>query len=303
MTRKVDFSQLPTERAAPPAPPLDTLDARALVALIHGQDRLALDAVGRAAEAVTRGAEAIHRALEAGGRLIYVGAGTSGRLAALDAAECPPTFGTRPSQVTAIMAGGRRALHSAVEGAEDRRGDGRAAIRAIRVSSRDLVCGVSASGVTPFVRAALAEARRRRAATLLVSCGPERWLRGTADQLILLDVGPEVIAGSTRMKAGLATKAVLHTLTTTAMIRMGKVYGPLMVEVSPSNTKLRRRAAQIVERLTGLSAPGASALLRRAGGSAKIAAVMYCARVDAEHARWLLAERGGRLREVIGDRP
>jgi N-acetylmuramic acid 6-phosphate etherase len=256
--------------------------------------------VARARGEIAAVAGAAAAALGGGGRLIYVGAGSSGRLAALDAAECPPTFGTRPSSVTAVVAGGRRALWRAVEGAEDSRSDGRRALARLRVGERDLVCGVSASGVTSFVRAALDEARRRGARTALVTCAPPPLAAQAAELAVCLDVGGETIAGSTRMKAGLATKAVLHTISTAAMIRLGRVYGNLMVEVRPASCKLRRRATRIVIALTGLDEVAAARLLARAG-SPKLAAVMHHRRVDARAARRLLAGAGGRLRAVIGD--
>jgi len=301
MPRVIDYDVLPTERARR-SPPLDTIGELTLFDLIHEQDRRALVAVTRARRAVVRLAMAASRALAAGGRLIYVGAGTSGRLAALDAAECPPTFGTRAAQVVALVAGGRRALARAVEGAEDSRAAGRDAVRSLAVDGRDLVCGVTASGVTPYVLAALAAARRRGATTALVTCAPARVVRGVADLLVRLDAGAETVAGSTRMKAGLATKAVLHTVSTIAMIRLGKVYGQLMVDVRPTSRKLQRRAERIVAHLTRLDVPAARRLLARAG-CPKVAAVMHVRGVERGAALALLAAHDGRLRDVIGDRP
>ena len=191
-------------------------------------------------------------ALGAGGRLVYAGAGTSGRLGVLDASECPPTFGVSPSQVVGVIAGGRRALWRAVEGAEDRGADARRALRRLRVGPRDVVCGICASGVTPFALAALEEGRRRGARTIVVTCAPSAALRELADVVVAPRPGPEVLAGSTRMKAGLATKMVLHTITTGAMVRLGKVYGNLMVDLRPSSRKLRARALRMIGELTGL---------------------------------------------------
>jgi N-acetylmuramic acid 6-phosphate etherase len=297
----VDYDVLPTEQPSDERRALDTLEELQLVDLIHEQDQRAIRAVGQARTEVAVLVTAVTRALGNGGRLIYVGAGTSGRLAALDAAECPPTFGTQISQVTAVIAGGARALSRAVEGAEDSRQQGKESMRRLDVTERDLVCGISASGVTAFVLAALAQARRRHAATAMITCATPAQVQQEVDHLICLDVGAETVAGSTRMKAGLATKAVLHTVSTAAMIRLGKVYDDLMVDVKPSSQKLKRRATRIVARLTGLPPARATRLLTRAGGSAKVAAVMHHLQVDQKKARKLLDASDGHLRNVIGD--
>jgi N-acetylmuramic acid 6-phosphate etherase len=301
VSRAPDYDALATEQSLPPDAPLDTLDELQLVDRIHAQDLRALRAVGAARGELAALVAAAAGALDGGGRLIYVGAGTSGRLAALDAAECPPTFGTRRDQVIAVVAGGPRALHRSVEGAEDSRAAGRAEMRRLVIDARDLVCGVTASGVTPFVLAALDVARRRGATTALITCAPRALVRRHAPLLVCLDVGAEAIAGSTRMKAGLATKAALHSLSTAAMIRLGKVYDDLMVDVRPISRKLQRRAERIVARLTGLSTATAARLLRRSGRSAKVAVVMHHHQVSARRARALLAAAGGRLREVVGE--
>jgi N-acetylmuramic acid 6-phosphate etherase len=294
------YDRLPSEQVVA-GRALDLLSERELAARIHAQDRRGLAAVARARDAIAGVAAAAAAALAAGGRLLYLGAGTSGRLATLDAAECPPTFGVSPSRVVALMAGGRRALTRAVEGAEDSRGDGRRAVARARVTARDLVCGVSASGVTPFVRAGLEEARRRSARTALVTCAPPALVAAAAELVVSLEVGGEALAGSTRMASGLATKAALHTISTSAMVRLGHVYGQLMIEVTPTSRKLRRRATRIVAALTGLDEPRARALLARAG-SPKLAAVMHHRAVDRAEAGRLLAAASGRLRAVIGDR-
>jgi len=297
----VDYDGLPTEQLSGERRPLDTLEELQLVDLIHEQDRRAIHAVGEARLKVAALVTAVEQALSNGGRLIYVGAGTSGRLAALDAAECPPTFGTQISQVTAVIAGGARALSRAVEGAEDSRQQGTQSMRRLDVTERDLVCGISASGVTAFVLAALAAARRRQATTALITCATPAQVKQDVDHLVCLDVGAETVAGSNRMKAGLATKAVLHTVSTAAMIRLGKVYDDLMVDLKPGSNKLKRRATRIVTRLTGLPSNRATRLLTRAGGSPKVAAVMHHLQVDLKQARKLLDASGGRLRGVIGD--
>lgn len=301
MPRPIDYDHLPTEQASSELRQLDTLDEQQLVDLIHQQDRHALDAVEKARTDIASVVGAVVRALSQGGRLVYVGAGTSGRLAALDAAECPPTFGTPQSQVVAVMAGGPRALRVAVEGAEDSRSQGREAMCKLRVNDRDLVCGISASGVTGFVMAAMDESRRRRARTALITCAPKKLVQQSAELLVCLDVGAEAVAGSTRMKAGLATKAVLHNITTSAMIRLGKVYDNMMVEVTPTSRKLKQRALRIVARLTGLPPREAGKLLARAGNSPKVAAVMYHHRLSRDKALLLLRENNEHLRPIIGD--
>jgi N-acetylmuramic acid 6-phosphate etherase len=230
---------------------------------------VALRAVGRALPRLARAADAAARALAAGGRLVYVGAGTSGRLAALDAAECPPTFGTSPRQVIALVAGGTRALARAVEGAEDDAAAGRAAVRRARVGARDLVVGVTASGTTPFVRAALAEARARGARTAIVTSNPAA--ADAADLPVVLRTGPELVAGSTRLKAASAAKMALSGLSTVAMVRLGRVRGGRMVDLVGTNEKLRRRAARIVAELGGVEPAAARAALTRAGWSVRAA--------------------------------
>jgi N-acetylmuramic acid 6-phosphate etherase len=261
-------------------------------------DADAVKAVGRAAPAIGRAVAAIVERLGSGGRLIFAGAGTSGRLGVVEAAECPPTFNTPPGQVQAVMAGGRRAVFRSVEGAED---DARAGARAIRRRARrgDAVVGIAASGVTPFVRAALAEARRRGAFTVLVTCNPGA-PRGAARIVIALRVGPEVLAGSTRLKAGTATKLTLNTLTTAVFTRLGKVHGNRMVDLQPRSAKLRARAERLIVELGEVSAQRARRLLDQARGSAKIAIVMARRRVTAAEARRALREAGGFLGPAAG---
>jgi len=255
-------------------------------------------AVGRAAPAIGRAVTALAARLSRGGRLIFVGAGTSGRLGVIEAAECPPTFNTGPGQVQAIMAGGRRAVFRSVEGAED---DARAGARAVRTRARrgDAVVGIAASGVTPFVRAALAEARRRGALTVLVTCNPSV-PRTVAHIVIALGVGPEVLTGSTRLKAGTATKLTLNTLTTAVFTRLGKVHGNRMVDLQPKSAKLRARAERLVRDLGGVSAARAAKLLEQAGGSAKVAVVMARRRITAAEARRRLRGAGGFLGPAAG---
>jgi N-acetylmuramic acid 6-phosphate etherase len=300
---RVDFDRLCTEQPShdPRLRHLDTLEVDQLVKLIHEQDELALQAVERAQTTIAEVTETVVEVLRAKGRLIYVGAGSSGRQVAADAAECPPTFGTSPSQVVAVVAGGTRALSRAIEGAEDSRREGRGAMARLAVEARDVVFGVTASGVTPFVLAALAEGQRRGAHTVLLTCARPQRVQGQADQTICLDVGAETVAGSTRMKAGLATHAVLHTVTTAAMIRLGKVYDNLMVDLVPTSRKLRRRALRIVSTLTGLSPAAAARLLKKAQDHPKVAVVMHHRQVDQHEAQRLLAQAKGQLRHVIGE--
>jgi N-acetylmuramic acid 6-phosphate etherase len=276
---------------------IDRWPARRVVDRLVREERKSAAAVARAAPRIARAAELVARALADGGRLLYIGAGTSGRLAALDAAECPPTFGTRPSQVVAVLAGGARAIRRAVEGAEDDERAARRAIRERRVSSRDVVIGVAASGTTPFTRAALDAARAAGAPTILVTCVRAPKIR--AQLTIILDVGPEVIAGSTRLKAGTATKIALNAISTAAMVRLGHAYGPHMIDVRATNAKLRARARAMLQTIAGVDARTADRLLRASGGKVKIAVVMARLGMSSSAARAALRRAGGRLREVI----
>jgi N-acetylmuramic acid 6-phosphate etherase len=252
-----------TEAAHPAGSDLERLPTGRLLARLHAGDGEAVRAVGRSLGPLADLVDAAARALGAGGRLVYVGAGTSGRLGALDAAECPPTFGVDPSRVVAIVAGGARALRRAVEGAEDDRAAGAAATRRARLGPRDVVVGISASGSTPFVLAALVEARRRGAATGLVTSNPA--FRAAVDHRVVLDTGPERIAGSTRMKAGTAAKMALGLLSTGAFVRLGAVRAGRMIALRPTSEKLRGRAVRNVQILGGLTAAEARALLDRMG--------------------------------------
>lgn len=246
-------------------------------------------AVARALPQLEPLAAAFAAALRGQGRVLYVGAGTSGRLGALDAAELPPTFGISPSRVRALVAGGARALRGAVEGAEDDAAAGAQAIRRARVDRGDLVIGLSASGRTPFVHGALREARRRGARTALVTSNPGA--AAPVDLRVVLDTGPELLAGSTRLKAGTATKMALNAVSTAALMSLGKVYAGRMVDVRPTNRKLRARALEMVEELTGLSAAAARRLLADAGGSPKVALAMHLGGRSRREAESALAER------------
>jgi len=297
MPRAIRYDRLPTERANRSSARLDRLSARAIAALMNREDARAVRAVGREARAIGAAVDLIVRALAARGRLIFVGAGTSGRLGVLEAAECPPTFGTPPRLVQAVMAGGRASVFRSREGAED---DGRAAARAMRARARagDVVVGVSASGVTPFVREALAAARGLGARTVLVACNPDRARLPRANVVIAPAPGPEVLAGSTRLKAGTTTKLVLNTLTTASMARLGKVYGNRMIDVQPRSRKLRERATRLVAELGGVAPSAARRLLRAAGDRVPVAIVMARRRLDARAAARTL-QAAGSLRAAI----
>jgi len=301
MAARVRYERLATERVNPRSARLDRLGARAIATLMNREDRVAVAAVGRVAPAIAAAVDTIVAALAAGGRLFFVGAGTSGRLGVLEAAECPPTFGTRPGLVQAIMAGGRQSVFRSREGAED---DTRAAARTVRARVRrgDVVVGVSASGVTPFVRAALATGRRQGAATVLVQCSDVRG-RVAADVVIRPVPGPEVLAGSTRLKAGTATKLVLNTLTTASMARLGKIYGNQMIDLQPRSAKLRARAERLVAEIAGVGPARARRALREARGRVRLAIVMARRNLPADAAARALRAAGGSLRSVLEQRP
>ena len=297
------WQHLPTEAIHPATRHIDTLPSAAIVRRMANEDRRVVAAVRRVHASIARGADLIAAALAAGGRLVFVGAGTSGRLGALEAAEIPPTFGTPPSVVRAVIAGGRAAMFRAREGAEDDRAAGALSMARLKISSRDVVVAISASGITPFVQAALARARRQRADTIIVTCSPTTAARGLADLVIAPRVGPEVIAGSTRLKAGTATKMVLNMLTTTAMIRVGKTYGNLMVDVRSGSAKLKDRARRIVATVTRLPPREAGALLRRAKWNVKAAIVIHTAGISHAQALTRLQAARGAVRGALeGDR-
>jgi N-acetylmuramic acid 6-phosphate etherase len=274
----------------------------AIAALMLGEEAKAVRAAQARADDIGKAARLIADRLAAGGRLIYVGAGTSGRLGTLDAVECVPTFGVPPSRLVPIIAGGPAALTRSIEGAEDNVRDGEQRLRRVAVGPADVVCCVAASGTTPFVRAALDYARFRRAATIFVRCGrPNDDDSGAANVVIALDTGPEVIAGSTRLKAGTATKITLNAMSTAAFVLLGKTYGGLMVDVRPTNAKLWARAIRIVRTLSGLDDASARKMIEKAGGRAKVALVMHHAAVNAARAKELLVEHKGSLRAIVGD--
>ena len=291
-----------TEQRNPKSQRIDELDPLGIVDLINAEDRMVAEAVGEEREQIAKALELAEAAFRAGGRLIYVGAGTSGRLGVLDAAEMPPTYGTDPALVRGIIAGGYEALVRSQEGAEDHPEDGAAAIEELGVGPNDFVLGIATSGTTPYVHGALARARARGARTGFLLCtNPSEELLAKHDVVIAPLVGPEVITGSTRMKAGTATKMVLNTITTGAMVRLGKVYGNLMVDLQVTCEKLRDRGERILESMLDLPRAEAAELLERAGGHVKTALVMGRLGVDADEARAWLAEAGGVVARVVGD--
>ncbi len=276
---------------------LDTMPTERVVALLLDEDRRAILAAARERRSIARAAGLAAAALAAGGDIVFLGAGTSGRLGVLEAAECPPTFGTEPRRIRAVMAGGSESVFSAREGAEDREDLGRREGRRLRAA--DLLIGVSASSVTPFVRGGLAAARAKGAGTVLVTCAPGRGLRGLADVVIAVATGPEVLTGSTRLKAGSATKAVLNAITTAAMVRRGKAYENLMVDLKPTSAKLVDRSRRIVVAAGGVRAAKAARLLATAGGEVKTAIVMARLGIDADEARARLERAGGHVRKAL----
>ncbi|MHC4714451.1 MAG: N-acetylmuramic acid 6-phosphate etherase [Planctomycetota bacterium] len=297
-----DRSKLTTEKSNPRSRRIDRASTLEIVDIINREDSLVPAAVAKERKRIAAAIEIIVAAFRNGGRLFYVGAGTSGRLGVLDAAECPPTFGTRPSLVQGIIAGGRRALVRTAEGAEDEAEEGARALKKKGLKARDVVVGIAACGLTPFVDKAVRYAKSVGCGTIFITCAPEAKKAISADVVISPVVGPEVVTGSTRMKAGTATKLVLNTLTTGAMIRTGKVYGNLMVDLVASSTKLRDRSERIIMRLTGLSRAGARRLLKRARGYVKPAILMQRRGLSYGDATALLAESGGLLAAALGEK-
>jgi len=294
-----------TEQRNPRSREIDRLSPLEIVDLINAEDRKVPEAVGREREAIARAIELAVEALRGGGRLLYVGAGTSGRLGVLDAAEMPPTFRTDPERIQGVIAGGYGALVRSKEGAEDHPEEGAAAIDERGVGSRDFVLGIATSGTTPYVHGALARARERGAGTGFLLCTPPpEGLRETHDVVIAPLVGPEVITGSTRMKAGTATKLVLNTISTGAMVVLGKVYGNLMVDLQVTAEKLRDRGERILMEVLEVERERAAELLEGARGHVKTAIVMGALDVGRPRARELLAGAGGRVGRVLdGGRP
>ena len=297
----MDRAKLPTEQRNPASMELDQLSTPEAVALIQAEDRTIHVALAAAQPAIASAVDLIAARMRAGGRLFYLGAGTSGRLAMLDSVECPPTFQSDPQLVQALIAGGPAALIGAVEGAED---DEEGAARELErrgMGPGDVLFGVAASGTTPFVRAGLAFARQRGAATIFLACVPRDLVDDSADVSIRVVTGPEVLTGSTRMKAGTATKLVLNTISTLVMVRLGKVHGNLMVAVNTrGNAKLEDRGIRLVEEIAACERDAAVRWLALAGGQVQIAVIMARRGLDAAAARKCLAQSGGSLRAALG---
>lgn len=295
-----DRGHLLTERRNPNTHTLDERSVADAFDLMNAEDMTVPSAVARAKPAIVKTIQRVAEAWRQGGRLIYVGAGTSGRLGVLDAAECPPTFRSDPKMVRGIIAGKRKALWRSVEGAEDDPREARRAITELAVDRRDVVMGIATGGTTPFVHAALAEARRGKATTVFFACVPESQVKAACDIDIRVLTGPEVLSGSTRLKAGTATKLVLNMITTLSMVQSGKVHGNLMVDLnSDACRKLVDRAARVVATATGLSRKQATGLLRKARGRAKTAIVMHRLGLSRPEAEARLAKHGGRVRDAL----
>ncbi|UWQ95300.1 N-acetylmuramic acid 6-phosphate etherase [Rhodobacteraceae bacterium M385] len=296
---KTDLASLVSEASNPRTADIDLMSAAQIVACMNDEDRGVADAVAKTLPAIATTVDRIVDAITQGGRLIYIGAGTSGRLGVLDASECPPTFSVPPEMVVGLIAGGDTALRHPVEAAEDDAAKGADDLKAIDLTSRDVVVGIAVSGRTPYVIGALRYAKDLGAFTAALSCNPGSAIAHIADAAISPVVGPEVVTGSTRLKSGTAQKMVLNMLTTASMIRLGKTWGNRMVDVTISNQKLADRAADMLCDATGCGAEEAQELLRQSGGSVKLAILMQITGLDADTARANLESEQGFLRKAI----
>src|SRR4051794_24215305 len=295
----LDRSDLLTEQRLAESMSLDSMSVDSAVALMNAQDEVTIRAASAVRPDVVRAIELVVAAISRGGRLIYFGAGTSGRLGVLDASECPPTFRTDPQMVQGVIAGGEAAMFRSQEGAEDSADGGAAAADEKRVGSNDVVMGIAAGGTTPFVHGALRRASERGAKTIFLTCVAPIANEPNVDVVIRPLVGPEVLTGSTRLKAGTATKLVLNQITTISMVQLGKCYENLMVDLRATNSKLWDRGARIVRTLTGLDREQAMSLLRRADGDVKLAVVMQRKSLNPDTARRLLEQANGHLRAAL----
>ena len=293
------LGKLTTEQTNPASTDLDLKSALEIARIINAEDAKVAAAVEHALPQIAQAIDAIASAFDRGGRLIYVGAGTSGRIAALDAAECPPTFQTDPKMVQFVIAGGPKMLAKAGEANEDSRALGQQAIAKLKPGKKDVVVGIAASGRTPFTIAAIEYARKRGAKTIAVVCNANSALGKAAEIEIAAEVGPEVVSGSTRLKAGTAQKMILNMLTTGAMTRLGYVYGNLMVNVHPNNEKLRARGVSILQAITGVGHEEAQQALRTAGNNVPRALVMLKSGISRRQAATLLKTHGGNVRQAI----
>lgn len=295
------MTNLTTEQANPESATIDQMTSFEVVSVINREDAKVAAAVRRALPEIAEAVDVIAAAIAGGGRLFYLGSGTSGRLGILDAVECVPTFSVPPDLVQGVIAGGEPAVTRSIEGAEDQPALARQDLEAREFSYADVVCGIAASGRTPYVIGGLQYAKSLGAKTIAIACNMDAPIGALAEISIGVDVGPEIIAGSTRMKAGTAQKMILNMLSSGAMIRLGKVYGNLMVDVKVSNQKLAERACRLVMRLTGADAEHARELLARANNEVKAAAVMARLGVEYDEASQMLVAAQGNLRTVIGD--
>lgn len=296
--KKINYADLPTEQVNQHTRNLDQLPIDAILRTINREDCSVPIAVAKAIAAITQAVGMIVASLERGGKLYLVGAGTSGRLAVMEAAECPPTFHTDPALIQAIMAGGRNAVFQSIEGAEDRGIEAKKAIGK-RVTRRDVVVGIAASGVTPFVAEALQEAKQRKAKTILITCNPKPLFRSFADIVIAPFTGPEVISGSTRLKAGTATKLILNMLTVASMVKLGKVYENRMVDLMPRSKKLEERALRLIEEIGRVPRSRAQTYFKRSGHRAKLAIIMARKKMNKSQALKLLKKSRGFLRKAL----
>ncbi|MEU2771467.1 N-acetylmuramic acid 6-phosphate etherase [Streptomyces sp. NPDC007162] len=296
---RTELETLTTEAFRPELAGIDTLPTLEIARLMNGEDAQVAAAVGRRLPEISAAVDAIAARMADGGRLVYAGAGTAGRLGILDASECPPTFNTRPGQVVGVIAGGPAAMVTSVEGAEDSAELARQDLDALGIGAADTVVGISASGRTPYAVAAVAHARALGALTVGLSCNEGSPLAAAAEHGVEVVVGPELLTGSTRLKAGTAQKLVLNMLSTITMIRLGKTYGNLMVDVRASNDKLRARSRRIVALATGASDAEIEDALTATGGEVKNAVLVILAGVDGPTAARLLEESGGHLRAAL----
>jgi N-acetylmuramic acid 6-phosphate etherase len=290
---------LSTEQRNPRTMEIDAVSTADALRLLHEEDKVAVASVESELSYIEKAVDIIVDAFRSGGRLLYVGAGTSGRLGVLDAAECPPTFGTDPDLVQGIIAGGSDAMFRAQEGSEDSEEAGADVMRSVGVTAQDVICGIAASRRTPFVVGAVQYARSIGAKTLFVTCNPRPTVAIDVDVSVCLDVGPEPIMGSTRMKSGTATKLVLNMMSTMAMVRLGKVYQNMMVDLMPSNKKLVERSRRVVMIASGVGYDEADLALKASGGHVKTALVMILGGVDATEARTRLRQANGFVRQAI----
>lgn len=296
---KIDLNQLVTESRNPASAEIDTLSTLDMLKVINQEDQKVAFAVERVIAEIAQAVDAITQAFADGGRLIYLGAGTSGRLGILDASECPPTYGSHPDMVVGLIAGGHQAILKAVENAEDNRDLAKQDLINLELSQRDVVVGIAASGRTPYVLGGLEYAKQLKATTVSIACNPASPMASTADIAIIPVVGPEVVTGSSRMKAGTAQKLVLNMLTSGAMIRSGKVFGNLMVDVEATNAKLIQRQTNIVVEATGASEQEAELALTECNRHCKTAILMILANLSAEQAKEKLTQHNGFIRNAL----